>query len=91
MATHFSILAWEIPYREEPGGLQPMGPQSWTQLSDWSIMQPYWVVSGHLNLSQKIQGMDGVRQKVIGELEVGQFYIPVFVAWPIILDDIMQF
>ena len=22
MATHFSILAWEIPWTEEPGGLQ---------------------------------------------------------------------
>ena len=25
MATHFSILAWEIPWMEEPGGLQSMG------------------------------------------------------------------
>ena len=24
MATHFSILTWEIPWREEPGGLQCM-------------------------------------------------------------------
>ena len=23
MATHSSILAWEIPWTEEPGGLQP--------------------------------------------------------------------
>jgi len=22
MVTHFSILAWEIPWTEEPGGLQ---------------------------------------------------------------------
>ena len=27
MATHSSILAWRIPWREEPGGLQPMGSQ----------------------------------------------------------------
>ena len=27
MATHSSILAWEIPWTEEPGGLQPMGSQ----------------------------------------------------------------
>ena len=34
MATHFSILAWEIPWTEEPGGLQSMGSQkSQTQLS----------------------------------------------------------
>ena len=25
MATHSSILAWEIPWIEEPGGLQSMG------------------------------------------------------------------
>ena len=24
MATHFSILAWKIPWTEEPGGLQSM-------------------------------------------------------------------
>ena len=27
MATHASILAWEIPWTEEPGGLQSMGSQ----------------------------------------------------------------
>ena len=30
MATNSSILAWEIPWTEEPDGLQSMGPQSWT-------------------------------------------------------------
>ena len=25
MATQFSIIAWQIPRREEPGGLQSMG------------------------------------------------------------------
>ena len=30
MATHSSILAWRIPWREEPGGLQSIGSQSWT-------------------------------------------------------------
>ena len=34
MATHSSILAWKIPWTEEPGGLQPTGSQSQTQLSD---------------------------------------------------------
>ena len=27
MATHSNILAWEIPWTEEPGGLQSMGSQ----------------------------------------------------------------
>ena len=35
MTTHSSILAWEIPWTEEPGGLQSMGSQkSRTQLSN---------------------------------------------------------
>ena len=28
MATHSSILAWRIPWREEPGGLQAMESQT---------------------------------------------------------------
>ena len=27
MATHTSILAWRVPWTEEPGGLQSMGLQ----------------------------------------------------------------
>ena len=27
MTTHSSILAWRIPWTEEPGGLQSMGSQ----------------------------------------------------------------
>ena len=35
MATHSNILAWRIPWTEEPGGLQSMGSQmSWIQLSN---------------------------------------------------------
>ena len=35
IATHSSILTWEIPWTEEPGELQSMGSQkSQTQLSD---------------------------------------------------------
>ena len=30
MANHFSILAWEIPWTEEPGGLQFMESQQVT-------------------------------------------------------------
>ena len=28
MATHFSVLAWRIPWTEEPGGLQSIVSQS---------------------------------------------------------------
>ena len=34
MATHFSILAWEIPWTGEPGGLQYMGLQELTRLTN---------------------------------------------------------
>ena len=34
MATHSSILAWRMPWTEEPGGLQSVGLQSQTPLSD---------------------------------------------------------
>ena len=35
MAAQSNILAWEIPWTEEPGRLLSMGPQKgWTQLSD---------------------------------------------------------
>ena len=27
MATHSSVLAWKIPWTEEPGSLQSIGPQ----------------------------------------------------------------
>ena len=37
MATHFSILAWEIPWKEEPGRLHSMGSQkSDTRLSNYN-------------------------------------------------------
>ena len=32
MATHSSVLAWRIPWTEEPGRLWSMGSQSQTQL-----------------------------------------------------------
>ena len=41
MATHSSILAWRIPWTEEPGGLQSMGSQR---------VGPEWVTNAHLNL-----------------------------------------
>ena len=35
MATHFTILPWEIPWIEEFGGLESVGlPKSQTQLSN---------------------------------------------------------
>ena len=46
MATHSSILAWEIPQTEEPCGLQSMGSQRDTteritlQTTFWHVLEP---------------------------------------------------
>ena len=37
MATHFSTLAWEIPWTEERSRLQSMGSQSQTPLSNFTL------------------------------------------------------
>ena len=41
MATHSSILAWRIPWTEQPGGLQSMGSQrvghDWNDLAHQSV------------------------------------------------------
>ena len=34
MATYSCVLVWKIPWTEEPGGLESMGSQSQTRLSD---------------------------------------------------------
>ena len=36
MATHSRVLAWRIPWTEEPGRLQSMGRKSQTRLSNWA-------------------------------------------------------
>ena len=47
MATHYSVLAWKIPWTEKPGGLHSMGLQGWTQLkwlSTWYVWLCGWMV-----------------------------------------------
>ena len=47
MATHFNILAWEIPWMEEPGRLQSMGSQrighDWSDLSHACTWHPLFI------------------------------------------------
>ena len=38
-----STLAWRIPWMEEPGGLQSMGSQSWTQLSNFTFFLSFFL------------------------------------------------
>ena len=51
MGTHGSILAWRIPWTEEPGGLQSMGSQRAGH--DWSDL-----ASTHLVLAIEISSDD---------------------------------
>ena len=53
MATHSSILAWKIPWTEEPGRLQSTGvTKSWTQLSDFThSLNLEAIIDTALNLS----------------------------------------
>ena len=59
MATHSSILAWKIPWIEEPGGLQSMGLQSRTRLSNFTLLR----FASHARILQ-----DRLQQYINGEL-----------------------
>ena len=48
MATHTSILAWKIPWTEEPGGLQSIG---WAE-SDTMEATEYVYFNGSQNTSK---------------------------------------
>ena len=48
METHSSVLAWKIPWTEEPGGLQSTGSQRVGQ--DWATKSFTTFISGLLNL-----------------------------------------
>ena len=51
MATHSSVLAWEIPQTEEPGGLQSMG---WQTLGYDSVTNSSWSQDGSSSSSHSI-------------------------------------
>ena len=38
MATHSNILAWEIPWTEDPGRLQSMGSHSESEVKSLSLV-----------------------------------------------------
>ena len=46
MATHSCILAWRIPWTEEPGGLHTVHgvAKSWTWLSDFNSLTQYSIL-----------------------------------------------
>ena len=54
MATHSSILAWRIPWTEEPGGLQSMGSQRVRR--DWEANAHSHINLKNFQLSFKSEG-----------------------------------
>ena len=64
MATQSSILAWKIPWVEEPGRLQSMGSQR---------VGHDWVTSLFPSLSQSMSGVSGAVRSVLKK-------IPSFIA-----------
>ena len=70
MATHPSILAWRIPWREEPGGLQPIGSQR--------------VGHGWRYLACRIQQCECHLKKTIGMLShLLSYYFSIALEWKI--------
>ena len=51
MATHFSILAWEIPWTEKPDRLQSMGSQSFSDMTKVIGHTHIHVPSGSFSMS----------------------------------------
>ena len=62
MATHSSILAWKIPWTEEPDRLRSTGLQSQTQLSDLAA-----VPHTHLPWSMGISFLATTHKKTVKE------------------------
>ena len=58
MATHSSILAWSIPWTEEPGGLQSRGLQRVRQ--DWAT----WLTHAYIMSIRQCRGDEGEKAGV---------------------------
>ena len=77
MATHSSILAWRIPWREEPGGLQSMGSQrvghSWANSLTHSLTQ----CECYLNSCQNMSNSSTAFWNFLESLFLEYFWSPV--------------
>ena len=80
MATHSIILAWKIPWTEEPGGLQSMGPQrvrhDWTQ----RICQACFALVGHKDCSTLGQ-LNSYRRWVTGASDLPRKTFSESLGW----------
>ena len=55
MAPHSSTLAWKIPWREEPGRLQPMGSQRLSDFTSLHFKEANYLFTGIMILTKEIK------------------------------------
>ena len=55
MATHSSVLPWEIPWTEEPGRMQSMGSQSQTDLATQNELDKHVIIFGSVQSLSRVQ------------------------------------
>ena len=60
MATHFSILAWRIPWTEEPGGLQSVGRRRTDATAETPVL---WPPHDSLEKTLMLGGIGGRRRR----------------------------
>ena len=78
MATHFNILAWKVPWTEEPGGLQCMGSQRVRH--DLAAKPPPWKRDGKSD--RESTGVDGIY--IVGSINIRGTWIwfcGQYVSW----------
>jgi len=91
MGTHSSVLAWEIPGTEEPGGLQSMGLQkSWTHSNEttntmmWQVHTSMKALSSPPCWLQKLQ-RSSFRDRIIFSVLIFMFHLCLhFVSWSLV-------
>ena len=82
MASHSSILAWRIPWTEEPGRLQSMGLQrvghDW---SDWAAVALFWLNS--LKSAAKIKLWKGQKRCFLCfDIKLHNFFSNIWDCYP---------
>ena len=89
MTTYSSILAWKIPWTEEPGGLQSMGLQrvghDWaTNTHTYTVLSHYFTQFSrtkwsHMFLSKTFSILPSILSKLGGQM--GAWFSLVFFLW----------
>ena len=91
MVPHSSILAWEIPRTEEPGGLQSIGSQRQTPVTEHSQAQTCPGARGGVCVCWEWGGMGRL---IVGRLILGneQKFHPIHTSfgWPFRMQKIGQ-